>query len=195
MTTGVVIPCRNEAHWIAGVLEALRAQDLRPNDVVIVDDGSVDGTPAVVTEWQLEHPALTVRVIPGPGRGVAAAVNAGIAALETDVVVRLDGHCRPEADYVRRTSMLATQEGVGVAGGAWTIKPSAASLEAAAIAIAVGHPLGSGGAAYRRAIESPALGTGHSALDPGRVPRAERPVPALSVDTVPFGCFRRTLWE
>src|SRR4051812_13171314 len=125
-TVGVVIPCRNEAPWIVEVLDALLAQDRRPDDVVVVDDGSTDGTSDVVEGWRRrEHAGLPVRILTGPARGVAAAVNAGIAALSTDVVVRLDGHCRPAGDYVRRTVELAMAPGAGVAGGAWTIEPGA----------------------------------------------------------------------
>jgi glycosyltransferase involved in cell wall biosynthesis len=179
VTIGVVIPCRNEAHWIAEVLDALLEQDRRPDEVVVVDDGSTDGTGAEVDRWRLTNQSMPLRIIAGQARGVAAAVNTGIAALGTDVVVRLDGHCRPAADYVRRTSELAVSPGVGVAGGAWTIRPSAESTEAAAIAIAVEHPLGSGGAAYRRP----------SPVQQAAVESVE------SVDTVPFGCFRRSLWR
>src|SRR5207237_1023753 len=117
----------------------------RPDDVVVVDDGSSDGTSGAVDDWRREHAGLPVRVLAGPARGVAAAVNAGIAELNTDMVVRLDGHCRPANDYVRRAVELATTPGAGVAGGAWTIKPSASSIAARAIAIAVEHPIGSGG--------------------------------------------------
>jgi succinoglycan biosynthesis protein ExoA len=176
---GVVIPCRNEARWIGEVLDALAAQDRRPDDVVVVDDGSTDGTDAAVEDWRRGHASVPVRVLAGPARGVAAAVNAGIAALDTDVVLRLDGHCRPADDYVRRAVQLANMPGAGVAGGAWTIKPSASSVAALAIAIAVEHPLGSGGVAYRRPPANPGpSGQGVTA-----------------VDTVPFGCFRKSLWK
>jgi glycosyltransferase involved in cell wall biosynthesis len=185
MTVGVVIPCRNEAHWIGEVLDALAAQDRLPDEVVVVDDGSTDGTREVVEQWASSR--LAVRVIAGPARGVAAALNAGIAELNTEVIVRLDGHCHPAPDYVRRAAELATAPGVGVAGGAWTIVPSAPTLEAQAIAIAVGHAMGSGGAAYRQAS-----GRAGEQVDPARLPAR---LLARSVDTVPFGCFRRSLWE
>jgi len=191
VTVGVVIPCRNEAHWIGEVLEALAAQDRRPDDVVVVDDGSTDGTADAIRNWpdaatgqdDEQDRRLKIRVIAGPARGVAAAVNAGVSALNTDVIVRLDGHCRPEPDYVGRTAALAIQQEVGVAGGAWTIKPSAPTLEAEAIAIAVQHGLGSGGAAYRRQSVAE--------VETER-PRLHAP---SAVDTVPFGCFRRALWQ
>ena len=170
-SVGVVIPCRNEARWLARLLDALAEQDRRPDEIVVVDDGSTDGTAAVVAEWR-RHGDLHVRVMAGPVRGVAAAVNAGVAALATDIVVRLDGHCLPAADYIARAVALASLPDVGVAGGVWVIDPSAATLEAEAIAIAAGHRIGSGGAMYRS-------------------PRVTTPT---DVDTVPFGCFGRSLW-
>lgn len=173
MTVGVVIPCRNEERWLAEVLNALAAQDHRPDEVVVIDDGSNDGTAGVVEGWKRQHPDLHLRVVPGPERGVAAAVNAGVAMLTTDVVVRLDGHCRPAADYIARAVSLLSRSDAGVVGGVWVIEPGAASFEADAIAIAVAHPLGSGGALYRH------LGSSEQ----------------IEVDTVPFGCFKRTLWE
>ncbi len=171
-TVGVVIPCRNEARWLARLLDALAAQDRRPDEIVVVDDGSTDGTATVVEEWK-RHGDLPVRVIAGPARGVAAAVNTGVAALATDIVVRLDGHCLPAADYIARAVALAGHPGVGVAGGVWVIEPGAATLEAEAIAIAAGHKIGSGGAMYR----------------------SSSVLAQTDVDTVPFGCFGRSLWQ
>ena len=170
-TVGVVIPCRNEARWLPRLLDALAVQGRRPDEIVVVDDGSTDGTAAVVEQWRRQS-GQYVRVIAGPARGVAAAVNAGVAALATDIVVRLDGHCLPEADYIARAVALASLPDVGVAGGVWVIEPSAATLEAEAIAIAAGHKIGSGGATYR----------------------SSSVLAQTDVDTVPFGCFGRALW-
>jgi succinoglycan biosynthesis protein ExoA len=173
VTIGIVIPCRNEADWITGVLDAVAGQDRQPDAVVVVNDGSSDATGRIVEGWQRANPTNHVRLIDGPARGVAAAVNAGVAALKTDIIIRLDGHCRPANDYVRRAAEHGSQPGVGVAGGAWNIEPGSPSLEAESIAIAVEHPLGSGGALYRH-------------------PTVSEPT---SVDTVPYGCFRRSTWE
>lgn len=174
-TVGVVIPCRNEARWLGRVLDGLAAQQRRPDEIVVVDDGSTDGTSAVVEEWRRWHGDQHVRTVAGPVRGVAAAVNAGVSSLATDIVVRLDGHCRPATDYIARAVALVSLPSVGVAGGVWVIEPGAPTLEAEAIAIAAAHPLGSGGAMYR-------------SRDTGRSEPTD-------VDTVPFGCFSRSLWE
>lgn len=171
----VVIPCRNEATTIVDLLEAVERQNVRPQEIIIVDDASTDGGPAIAAQWQRAHPGMHLAIVPGPGAGVAAAMNAGIAATLADVIVRLDGHCRPEPHYVERCLEVLAKPGAGLVGGAWTIEPGAPGLTAAGIAAVLSHPFGSGGADYRR-------------------PRPNDAPEPRSVDTVPFGTFRRQLW-
>jgi len=168
----VVVPCRNEAQYLGGLLDALAAQTQPPDEVVIVDDGATDGTAAVAEEWARLHPQLVVRVVPGPGRGPAGAMNAGIRATNAETIVRFDGHSVPARDYVAQCMRtLAAAGGDAVVGGLWDVRPSDDSSMAAAIAAVVSHPLGSGGAAYRQG------GAGRD------------------VETVPFGTYPRSLWE
>jgi succinoglycan biosynthesis protein ExoA len=175
VSVAVVIPCRNEAAYIESLLDALAAQTAPPDEIVLVDDGSTDDTRARVTGWQSGHPAVPVRVTPGPGRGPGPAMNAGIRATAADTIVRFDAHSVPGPEYVARSMAALAEPGVGVTGGVWRIQPGAATPVARAIAAVVSHPLGSGGALYRHA----------DAVGPERV----------AVETVPFGAFRRALWE
>jgi glycosyltransferase involved in cell wall biosynthesis len=174
-TIAVVIPCRNEAETIGPLLDALAAQTRPPDVVVVVDDASTDRTAGVVSEWAAAHPALPARVVASPRRGAGAAMNAGIAAVDAGIIVRLDGHSRPAPDYVRRSEETLFEPGAGVAGGVWRLEAGGAGSVARGIAAALRHPLASGGADYRH----PASGDGRVRL----------------VDTVPFGAFRRALWE
>lgn len=168
----VVVPCRNEARYLGGLLDALFAQTRLPDEVVIVDDGSTDGTAVAATEWARQRPDLAVRVVPGPGRGPAAAMNAGIRTTAAETIIRLDGHSIPAPDYVDHcVQTLASAGGDAIVGGVWEVRPGDESPTAAAIAAVVSHPLGSGGAAYRQ----------------GGVGR--------DVETVPFGAYPRSLWE
>lgn len=171
--TAVVIPCRNEAATIGGLLEALSGQTSPPDLVIVADDRSTDRTREVVEAWAAEHPAPAIVVVPGPGRGAGAAMNAGIAAASSDIIVRLDGHCRPEPDYIARSVETLGLPGAAVVGGVWRIEPGSATLVARGIAAVLSHRLGSGGVAYREVAAGE--------------PR--------DVDTVPFGTFRRELWE
>lgn len=102
-------------------------------------------------------------------------MNAGVAATSAEIIIRLDGHSVPSHDYIERSLEALGAPGVGVAGGGWHVRPGAPTAVGRAIAAVVSHPLGSGGAHYRH-------------------PQSPGPV-TTSVETVPFGAFRRTLWE
>lgn len=85
MTTGltVVMPAFNSAGTIGAALESIRSQTLRPDQVIVVDDGSSDQT-AVVAE------RAGARVIRQPNGGPGAARNTGIRAAETPWIALLD---------------------------------------------------------------------------------------------------------
>ena len=171
----VVIPCRDEAAHIGQLLDALAAQTTRPADVVIVDDQSTDATADVIQLWQSTHPGLAVRAVTGRGLGPGPAMNDGIRATSVDIIIRFDAHALPDPDYVGRSLDAVSDTRVGVAGGVWRVQAGLPTAIGRAIALVVSHPLGSGGALYRHA----------DAAGPERV----------LVETVPFGAFRRTLWE
>ena len=80
----VVIPTYNRALVLARCLEALAAQDPPADEVVVVDDGSSDGTPDVLREHAWVH---AIRQANG---GRAAAKNTGVEAARGDVVLFLD---------------------------------------------------------------------------------------------------------
>lgn len=170
----IVIPCLNEADHLPRALEAIARQDLRPFEVLVVDAGSDDGSPALVEAYATRHPELGVRVIRGNWNAIPAVLNAGIEAAKGDIIVRLDGHSVPAPDYLRRVTLALDETRAGVAGGIWRVVPGAETTVARAIACAVSHPLGAGDAVYRI---------------------AKRATGRTSVDTVPFGCFRRETWE
>lgn len=70
----VIVPTRNAAAFLAGALDSIEAQTRAPSEVLVVDDDSCDGT----TTLARRRPG--VRVIAGPGRGAAAAINLGVRA-------------------------------------------------------------------------------------------------------------------
>jgi hypothetical protein len=90
------------------------------------------------------------------------------------VLVRLDAHSVPSPNYVADALAHLQDPAIGVVGGVWDVAPGSDSATARAIARVVSHPLGAGDAMYR-------IGGGLKA-------------PA-TVDTVPFGCFRREVWQ
>lgn len=172
LSLSVVIPCRNEARYLPGLLDALAAQTHRPDEIVIVDGNSTDGTPAVAQAWAAAHPGLALQVVANPHQHIPHALNLGIAAARGQLIARLDGHARPAPDYLARCRAALSETGAALVGGAWDVQPGAAGVIAQAIALAVSSRLGAGDARYRLAGAA-----------------------AGAVDTVPFGCFPRLLWQ
>ena len=170
----VVIPCLNEAAHFASLLDALHGQEAPLHEVIVVDNGSTDRSHDIVREYERRQTGWPLRLMTCPSPGAAAAMNAGIGAATGDVIVRLDGHSVPRTDYVRRAVARLQEDGVGVVGGVWDIEAGRPTVVSAAIAGALSHTLGTGGAAYRH---------------------PDAAVEATAVDTVPFGCYRKALWE
>ena len=88
----VVVPVRNEAENIAPLLgEIAAALDGQwPFEVVYVDDGSSDGTPAELTRLKAQYPFLR-RLRHAQSCGQSAAVRSGVKAARAPLVVTLDG--------------------------------------------------------------------------------------------------------
>ncbi len=103
MTVAVVIPCRNEAAHVGPLLDALAAQTVASDEVVIVDDRSTDATLERIQQWQATHATPPVRVVSGRGLGPGPAMNDGIRATTADIIIRFDAHSVPAPDYVARS--------------------------------------------------------------------------------------------
>lgn len=95
-TISVVVPARDAAHTLPALLEALAAQTLRADEIVVVDDASRDDTVAVAERYgavvvRLEHNV-------GPGR----ARNAGVAATKSELIAFTDADCVPPPSWLAR---------------------------------------------------------------------------------------------
>jgi glycosyltransferase involved in cell wall biosynthesis len=98
----VVIPLFNKGDAIAQALASIAAQTLLPAEVIVVNDGSTDGSDAAARRFATATTACPVRVLDQPNRGVSAARNAGSAAATQPFVAFLD------ADDRWRPGFLAT---------------------------------------------------------------------------------------
>jgi succinoglycan biosynthesis protein ExoA len=167
----IIIPCFNEQKSIHKLLEAIHSQTypLADLEVVIADGMSTDGTRGEISAFADSHPDLHILIVDNLKRNIPAGLNCALKKAKGEMIVRLDAHSIPYPNYIE-LSIADLEAGLGDnVGGVWEIQAGAETRIAQSIAVAAAHPLGVGDALYR-----------HSGK------------PA-SVDTVPFGAFKRVL--
>lgn len=116
LALSVVIPTRNRQALLLRALRALANQTLATAayEVVVVVDGSTDGTSEAVGAF---HAPYSIRVIDAPGRGRAAACNAGIREAAGGVIVMLDDDMVPSASLLEaHLKAHRTEQRLGVVG-------------------------------------------------------------------------------
>jgi poly-beta-1,6 N-acetyl-D-glucosamine synthase len=111
----VIVPAYNEEVGIAAAVRSLAGSDYPTLDVIVVDDGSTDGTSAVVEALALDDPR--VRLIRQPNGGKPAALNTGIAAARHEVIVMVDGDTIFEPDTIRHLVAALADPAVGAVAG------------------------------------------------------------------------------
>ena len=94
----VIVPARNEERSIGATLDALRRQDYRNLQIIVVDGGSTDGTVA----WSERHMAEDPRVelVHNPRQITPVALNVALAQARGPWLVRMDAHSTVDPGYV-----------------------------------------------------------------------------------------------
>ena len=109
----ILVPAFNEAEVIAKALSSLSGGDYPSHEVIVVDDGSTDGTGELVEGLGLPG----VRLVRQPNSGKAAALNAGLAVAKGEVIVTVDADTVFEEDTLRRLVEPFADPAVGAVAG------------------------------------------------------------------------------
>lgn len=109
----VIVPAYNEKAGIEAAVRSLAGGDYPDIEVVVVDDGSTDGTADLVERLHLSN----VRVIRVPNGGKPNALNTGIAMARHDIVVTVDGDTIFEPDSIRMLVQPFASPAVGAVAG------------------------------------------------------------------------------
>src|SRR5690242_17514971 len=110
----VVVPCYNARRWLGETLRSALQPCAFPAEVLVIDDGSTDGSGALVRE---EFPA--VRVVTTPNRGVSHARNLGIGLARGELFVFLDADDMLPPGRLDRHARVLEATGADVAYGNW----------------------------------------------------------------------------
>ena len=141
MRSAVVIPNWNGARWLVGCLDAVAAQSRPADEIVVVDNGSSDDSPAILAA----HPASPRVIEVGENLGFGAAANRGIEAVSAEAVALIN------------TDVVLAEDWLEGAVGALADHPRAAAVATKMVTLAdpgqlddTGDFLGRDGAAIQR---------------------------------------------
>jgi cellulose synthase/poly-beta-1,6-N-acetylglucosamine synthase-like glycosyltransferase len=109
----VIVPAYNEKEGIEAAVRSLAGGDYPAIEVVVVDDGSTDGTASIVERMLLPN----VRVVRVPNGGKSNALNTGVALAKNDLIVTVDGDTIFEPDSIRRLVQPFARPSVGAVAG------------------------------------------------------------------------------
>ena len=168
----VICPIYNEEKYIAKCIDSILAQDYPKDDleVIFVDGMSKDRTREIVAEYIGKYPFI--RLIDNPDRIVPPAMNIGIKASVGDIIVRLDAHAVFPQNYFSELVKNLHKLDADNVGGVCRTLPINDTPVCRSIAYVLSSSFGMGNSHFRIGADS-----------------------IIEVDTVPFGCFKRELFD
>jgi glycosyltransferase involved in cell wall biosynthesis len=168
----IVIPCRNEAGYIEQCLDSILAADYPVGrmQILVADGRSTDGTWQVLERYRQDHPAVVL--LDNPSGTTPAGLNAAIRAAAGSIILRMDAHVSYPPGYIRQLVDALQSSGADNVGGVLHTVPAEDTAMARAIALGISHRFGVGNSHFRVGVSEP-----------------------REVDTVPFGCFRRDVFD
>jgi glycosyltransferase involved in cell wall biosynthesis len=167
-----IIPTYNEEKFIRNCIESIIAQDYKKEliEVFFIDGMSSDKTRNIIEEYSIRY--QFIKLLYNPYLIVPYALNIGIAKSNGQFILRLDAHAKFPKNYFSTLILNAIELDSDNIGGVINTLPANDSPKAKSIALALSHPFGVGNSYFR-------VGTKN----------------IRQVDTVPFGCFRRELFD
>ena len=102
MVVSVIVPVYNVFPWLREAVDSLLCQTYSPLEIILVDDGSTDGSGAVCDEYAHRWPDR-IRVFHQDNRGLSGARNTGLDSMRGDVVAFLDPDDAFHPEMIRKT--------------------------------------------------------------------------------------------
>lgn len=172
LSVSVILPCRNEAKGIGSCLESIIQTEYPKErlELLVVDGRSDDGTKDAVSEFCRRF--SWIRLLDNDRGITPAGLNIGITSARGQIVIRMDAHALYPPDYIGKLVEWIERSQADNVGGVCITRPADPTPKAQAIAIGLSHPWGVGNSHFRIGVSAPKW-----------------------VDTVPFGCYRREVFD
>lgn len=168
----VICPIYNEEKYIDQCINSILHQDYPHDDleVLFVDGMSLDKTRNIVLQYSNKYPFI--KLLDNEQRIVPSAMNIGIRKAKGDIIIRLDAHAIYPSNYFSELVIYLNKLDADNVGGICRTLPCKETNISLAISIALSSGFGMGNSYFRIGIDK------------------IRPV-----DTVPFGCFKKELFD
>ena len=143
----IVMPLRNEEHFIAGCLDSIIA-NAYPHDkyeILVVDGMSTDRSREIVKQYAEKY--TNIKLFDNPKKTRVTANNIGIRAAQGKIIVSMDAHVIYSSDYIQRCVELLRTTGAANVGGVQ--KAVGYNYMTKVIALATTTPFGIGDAEFR----------------------------------------------
>lgn len=115
----VIIPCKNAEGTIQRALRSCLAQTYPDLEILVIDDGSTDGTRKRAEALARADPRI--RVLSCEGKGVSDARNTGLSAMRGEYVTFLDADDAMDPELVETLYHLQQKTGAGITGCTFTM--------------------------------------------------------------------------
>ena len=168
----VIVPCRNEIRYIGKCVESILAQDFPKTDmeVLFVDGMSTDGTRDIIAQYCSKY--TWMQLIDNPMYYVSYAMNYGVAHSKGEVIMLLGVHSSYAPIYMSTLSSKLNELNADVVGCVCRTDVLNKTPKSLAIKAVLSSRFGVGNSDFRTGVANEQL-----------------------VDTVPFGCYRRSVFE
>lgn len=168
----VIVPIYNEEKYIAKCLDSILEQDFPKDDMelLLCDGMSKDRTREIIAEYQNRYP--WIKLLDNPKRIVPCAMNVGIEAAKGDIIMRLDAHASYENNYFSALVRALDIYGADNVGAVCRTDVLNKNTKTLAIREVLSNKFGVGNSTFRTGING-----------------------AQEVETVPFGCWRRDVFN
>lgn len=115
----LIMPVRDGERWLHEAIDSVLAQTLSNFELIVIDDGSADASPAILDAYRARDVRITV--LRQEREGLVAALNRGLAQARAPLIARLDADdIAPHGRLSRQCEYLAAHADVVLVGG-WAV--------------------------------------------------------------------------